>query len=292
MKRRGNKLTLDLTKLNLHPDGLAETYQRNAALILRHLTHLMYAATQSDQAKTNANDCYEINPVNLYKELLNITDSDLVELAPADRAVLCAIYCGYSSQIYDQTFSYVSGAEVELSEFDVEYSDLDLFDFVSTAYKFKDKVKFKNTLERIQNNGIILYTKKFGNQAGTSFVKTVQLDPQFMDDFFNKHYIRPMKKTAEVNHYKYIDEHFATFLEKLGLNPDLAAGAGAAHGDKCYQYRDTWEKWGISFEKGCCIYLLTYYAPFSTTVRDTPKGWVDPSHWVIANRNKFMFLLP
>lgn len=94
------------------------------------------------------------------------------------------------------------------------------------------------------------------------------------------------------NHYKYLEKVLPDFFKAVGLNPDLAAGLEVAHGDKAGQYQVLWEEAGIHFYKGCAIYLLSYCAPFSSEVRQTENGWVSPCDWVIANKDKFMSLLP
>ena len=98
-----------------------------------------------------------------------------------------------------------------------------------------------------------------------------------------------------MNHYKYLDRYFFDFLRKLGKSEneiDCNAGIISAHGDKCYSYRDLWEKAGIPFEKGVAIYLLTYIKPYSLMVRETINGWVDPATWVKDNAKQFLNLLP
>lgn len=111
------------------------------------------------------------------------------------------------------------------------------------------------------------------------------------------------------NHYNYLDKYFRTFFMlamenvKTPYNNLEASQEGLipAHGDKCYAYRDLWEKNGISFYHGTAIYLMTYVHPFDETVRRVrvylPEGghidsWVAPDEWVVANYEKFKpFLL-
>jgi len=70
-------------------------------------------------------------------------------------------------------------------------------------------------------------------------------------------------------------------------------GMIAAHGDKCYGYRDQWAKAGIPFEHGVAIYLLTYISPFSHEVRESDSGkWVAPDGWVKDNYVRFQEHLP
>lgn len=82
------------------------------------------------------------------------------------------------------------------------------------------------------------------------------------------------------NHYKFI-EYVGPYIQKtmdLQFNPsDLSV----AHGDKCYGYRDVWEKAGIPFNHGALVYLLTHMNPYSQQVRQTDSGWVPVEDWVI-----------
>ena len=82
------------------------------------------------------------------------------------------------------------------------------------------------------------------------------------------------------DHYQWLDLVSAEAAERFGLkfNPN---DYSAAHGDKCYSYRFKWKKSGIPFERGVFIYLLLSEPPYSGYVRQTRKGWVDPSLWVI-----------
>jgi hypothetical protein len=92
------------------------------------------------------------------------------------------------------------------------------------------------------------------------------------------------------NHYDYCDKTLANFWDALGINYHnkfSPEGITTAHGDKCYSYKDIWEKNGISFNHGVAIYLLSYIKPYSTEVRETSNGWVDPCEWVINNYTKF-----
>lgn len=102
------------------------------------------------------------------------------------------------------------------------------------------------------------------------------------------------------NHYEYLDAHIATFLLRLTKQTLMelwCSGIVGAHGDKCYQYKDGWEKRGISFERGALLYLLTYVPPYSKEVREVikwngshyDKSWVDPYTWVIENYKRFEY---
>lgn len=88
------------------------------------------------------------------------------------------------------------------------------------------------------------------------------------------------------SHYKWLDKYLPVFFAKLNIipnHPASTAGIISAHGDKCYTYRDKWEKAGVHFFHGVAIYLCSYLNRYSDEVRDTPNGWVDPSQWVIDN---------
>lgn len=100
----------------------------------------------------------------------------------------------------------------------------------------------------------------------------------------------------KINHYKWLEKHFPAFAYKVGLrgwtSESQASGILAAHGDKCYGYKYTWEKAGIEFPHGVAIYLLTYEKPFWDEVRETKDGWVSPLEWVITNKDRFLPHLP
>lgn len=87
------------------------------------------------------------------------------------------------------------------------------------------------------------------------------------------------KRKLQMDHYQFIEKHGPKFSEVLGI--DNVATMTAAHGDKCYQYRDNWAKHQIPFGVGCLVYLLTYVSPYSETVRSTDSGFVPPCDWVI-----------
>lgn len=102
------------------------------------------------------------------------------------------------------------------------------------------------------------------------------------------------------NHYQFLDNHFAKFVNKLDLPQfkDLSSNELKefcnswikAHGDKAYGYKNAWEKEGIHFYHGVAIYLLTYERPFSYEVRETKDGWVDPWKWVIRNKENNFYV--
>lgn len=95
------------------------------------------------------------------------------------------------------------------------------------------------------------------------------------------------------NHYNYLSEHLADFLRQMvPIRRISSRGLISAHGDKCYGYRDLWEKAGIPFHKGVAIYLLTYCRPYSQEVRETEKGWVQTENWIVENKDRFLPFLP
>lgn len=102
-----------------------------------------------------------------------------------------------------------------------------------------------------------------------------------------------------MSHYDYLEQHFEAFYRKLCeteklllTNEVVNGGIIVAHGDKCYQYKDEWERSGLAFEHGVAIYLLTFIWPWSSEVRDTTAGWVAPSTWVLQNSGRFLTYLP
>lgn len=88
------------------------------------------------------------------------------------------------------------------------------------------------------------------------------------------------------NHYKWLYRHSDSFGFAVGLKYKLSELI-TDHGDKCYGYRDKWEKQNIPFNHGVAIYLLSYCDPFSKEVRETSAGWVAPDDWVVSNYNRF-----
>lgn len=97
---------------------------------------------------------------------------------------------------------------------------------------------------------------------------------------------------SDYSQYDYIDDHFADFLEKVGIDRRLADGMSVAHGDKMHQYLSRWEEAGVPYYHGCLVCLLTRLQPYSQEVRNTPNGWVAPHQWVIDNYVKFKEHLP
>jgi hypothetical protein len=65
-----------------------------------------------------------------------------------------------------------------------------------------------------------------------------------------------------MNHYKWLNNNLKEFFDKLNLNSDYCDGIISADGDKCYQYRDTWEKHGIPFNH-ISIQMNPYKQSFS-----------------------------
>lgn len=94
------------------------------------------------------------------------------------------------------------------------------------------------------------------------------------------------------SHYDWLQENLGQFIKAMCLENRMSLGIISAHGDKCYQYRDTWNKAGVPFEHGVALYFLTYLRPWSEEVRDTNTGWVKPDVWVIDNYPKFKDKLP
>ncbi len=92
-----------------------------------------------------------------------------------------------------------------------------------------------------------------------------------------------------VNHYTYLDKYFVKLLATTGKvqNPEDYKALILAHGDKCYDYRTSWEEAHVPFYEGVAIYLLTYISPWAAEVRETPEGWTAPKQWVIDNHHRF-----
>lgn len=176
--------------LALAQEELTTTFQRNVSLIARHLTHLLFAAMQST-GKENGT----INPLILLSEIYSITKNSTLELTDADRAVACGILTGYSSQFYEQTYNHVKDNPVYIAEFDIEFSAAELFDYVKTIYKFTDRMRFHHILENFHKYGVIIHGKKYGDEAETKFIRTVRLDPRYVQAFYSKFYAEITKET-------------------------------------------------------------------------------------------------
>lgn len=103
---------------------------------------------------------------------------------------------------------------------------------------------------------------------------------------------RLIEELIKNNHYTWLDLHLEAFFLHVGLNKSEVEGIVSAHGDKCTQYREDWEKSGVPFFHGAALYLLTYCVPFTSCVRETKDGWVAPSKWVVEQYPKYKdFLL-
>lgn len=85
------------------------------------------------------------------------------------------------------------------------------------------------------------------------------------------------------DHYKYIEKHGKVFSDALGI--DDVNKSVVAEGDKCRQYRNTWDKAGVPFGIGSMIYIASKERKYVDTVRQTDNGWVDVCQWVIDKFN-------
>lgn len=95
-----------------------------------------------------------------------------------------------------------------------------------------------------------------------------------------------------VNHYHWLEKHFQTFLENLGIEGDYRGLIGA-HGDKCYGFQHVFEEHGVEFSHGVAIYLLTHMGPFSEEVRQRPDGsFVRFPDWFVREKDRFLKHLP
>lgn len=87
------------------------------------------------------------------------------------------------------------------------------------------------------------------------------------------------------SHYDYLDAILEAFWKLVfDKTPEemWCDAIVACHGDKCYGYRGTWEKFEIPFNHGALLYLLTY----TSKLGDTPKH--KSCEWVIQNYPKYM----
>lgn len=99
-----------------------------------------------------------------------------------------------------------------------------------------------------------------------------------------------------VDHLEYMEAHLPAFFEACGANKALAGPIIASHGNKAFIYHRKWSREGIAFAHGVSIYLLTYLPEFSAEVGRTSSGWtdgwIDAGDWVIANRARYLSMLP
>lgn len=96
---------------------------------------------------------------------------------------------------------------------------------------------------------------------------------------------------SDNNHYRWLEENFQTFLNGLNIT-NINNNIIASHGDRCYNYKDIWEKHNIPFNHGVALYLLTYIYPYGNEVRYTKTGFIKPYKWVINNYSRFKRYLP
>lgn len=84
------------------------------------------------------------------------------------------------------------------------------------------------------------------------------------------------------SHYTYLDAMLEPFWNQaFSQTPDemYCAGIVGAHGDKCYSYRDQWEKEGIPFHVGALLYLLTYTKAFEDNEKSNSCQWVIDNYY-------------
>jgi len=74
------------------------------------------------------------------------------------------------------------------------------------------------------------------------------------------------------------------------LDPNFQVGV-SDNRSKCNQYRDYWALQGVPYIHGVIIYSLSYYSPWSSTVRQTPEGWVKPVTWVCSTYFRYQAVL-
>lgn len=94
-----------------------------------------------------------------------------------------------------------------------------------------------------------------------------------------------------ISHYRWLEEHFDTFTERMGVEGSCR-GLISAAGDKCYGYQRKWEQAGILFEHGVAVYLLTHLNPWGHEIPHSGDDWVDPGEWVVDNFHRFADHLP
>lgn len=86
------------------------------------------------------------------------------------------------------------------------------------------------------------------------------------------------------SHYDYLDSNFKKFVSMLPVSnfwKEVCESMIVADGDKCYGYRREWEKCGVPFNHGVCVYLISKMTPYQSTVRNTENGWVPVDGWVV-----------
>ena len=140
--------------------------------------------------------------------------------------------------------------------------------------------------------GILNFHKSNLKLAIDAFVRRLKSDnPDMFDDTgecFNTIRIKNIGKLDFTSHYDYCDAVIEKFwMNVFGNTPEgtNCGGIVAAHGDKAYGYKRTWEDANIPFYHGVLLFLLTY----TKELGDTPKH--ESCDWVIRNYPKYQPLI-
>lgn len=87
-------------------------------------------------------------------------------------------------------------------------------------------------------------------------------------------------------HHVWLETHLPNFFRGIGQRRTELHALIADHADKCYLFRERWEKEGIPFVHGVAIYLLSRTSPYDLQVTN------DVESWVVENYGTFHPHLP
>lgn len=171
-----------MLELKLDEQSLKESYQRSASLLARHLIHIMYTAV-------NDRETVDLSSHKLLEFLSDITDGSLNTIPKTERITLCAIFVGYSTAFYNQTYNHIKGNPIDLEDFNVEFNSRDLLDFIkSVSNVFKDRVHFMQVLNRLSDLGIINIANGISHLESLGRTKIFALSNEYVTKFFSTYY--------------------------------------------------------------------------------------------------------
>jgi hypothetical protein len=94
------------------------------------------------------------------------------------------------------------------------------------------------------------------------------------------------------SHYEWLEKNLPEFLKRVGVKWSCCCGIISAHGDKFYSQKELFKRFGLPFEHGVAIGLLTYLRPWEDECRTTKNGWVSLDTWIENNYKRFVEFLP
>jgi hypothetical protein len=96
----------------------------------------------------------------------------------------------------------------------------------------------------------------------------------------------------DMSHYKWLEVNLPVFFQNLGINSEYCRALISADGDKCESQERYFKKNGLHPYHAIAIYLLLSLPPYSSKVRKTSTGWVNPFEWIVENKDQFIEHLP